>query len=40
MEWLQLFQLQAELSGNDTEHLMVVETSPPKGAILDMKYAS
>ena len=26
----------ANLSGSDTEHLMAVETSRPKGAILDM----
>ena len=28
------------LSGKDTEHLMKVETSFPKGAILDMQDAS
>ena len=37
---LTLFLLQALLSDSDTEHLMAVETSIPKGAILDMLEAS
>ena len=37
---LPLLLLQAELSGGDTEHLMAVETSFPKAAILDMRDAS
>ena len=31
-----LLLLQNEFSGGDTEHLMVVETSFPEGAILDI----
>ena len=33
---LPLLLLQAELSGGDTEHLIELETSFPKGAMLDM----
>ena len=35
-----LLLLQAELSGGDREHLMTVESSFPKGAILIMRDAS
>ena len=33
-------RLQAELSGIDTEHLIEVETSFPKGAMLDIRVVS
>ena len=32
-----LFQLQASLFGSDTEHLMAVENSFPRGSILDIQ---
>ena len=37
---LPLFLLRSHLSGSDSKHLMAVETSLPKGAILDMQDAS